>query len=655
MTCRHALFGLLCSVILLAGCAEEDPSIVNPVPGGRRITMRLYNLVPDGQSRRLVMEEGFASGQVPMFAFADTVQSPGDSTLIEILRGDEVEFRSPRRVPFIPNTSYNFYAVSGRSKPREFDTVLFANANTPASARGFAQLRLLNMHPDASRAYELRLGCPSGAPLTSAPTPHRQISQFVEVFPANTVLSLIEYKAGSATVLGTFETNLRERRTYSLVVHASESGDAPALMFVEESDLSSSAQRSFTPVASRTADIRVVNLGSSSVDVDMPELSVSLAKGLDGRRVSQRVAVSTCQTSLPDKVRVRFASGATLLDSTSLVVRDVFSVITADSGASGMMVVTPTIQRPIGSAGKAVVRVVHVAVTSPTVRVSTSTRNSPSSMSGIQPAITLAQRLGVRGVSAPVVLDPGPMPITITSESTPTRILRLSTVNIEPDRSYDLILHERLGEMQMAIVEQDASNSSVVMTQDASLITLVNGAVGREQIPIRLGSAVTNGRLFFGNTVATCLEQSDDRFEIDGTQGQIVMRNADRTLMVYCLPNGTPEVLQFRTLPLVPTAGRTVRRVVNATQDVPRLTVSVDSIATSEKADVLARDVPIGGISDPMVSTQDRRGTYYFFDTDSRRQLYTLPVQLATLGNNFTLIVIGEKSKGYDVIVMQEI
>jgi hypothetical protein len=30
-------------------------------------------------------------------------------------------------------------------------------------------------------------------------------------------------------------------------------------------------------------------------------------------------------------------------------------------------------------------------------------------------------------------------------------------------------------------------------------------------------------------------------------------------------------------------------------------------------------------------------------------------VQLATLGNNFTLIVIGEKTKGYDVIVMQEI
>ncbi|HBB25957.1 MAG TPA: hypothetical protein DCZ59_06785, partial [Bacteroidetes bacterium] len=165
MSCRSIFLSLFCSVIILSGCAEEDPNIVNPVPGGRRITMRLYNLVPDGEQRRLVMEEGFASGQVPMFAFSDTVQAPGDSTLIEILRADEVEFRSPRRVPFIPNTAYNFYAVSGRDKPTAFDTVLFANATTPGSARGFAQLRLLNMHADASRSYELRLGCPSGQAL----------------------------------------------------------------------------------------------------------------------------------------------------------------------------------------------------------------------------------------------------------------------------------------------------------------------------------------------------------------------------------------------------------------------------------------------------------------------------------------------------------
>jgi hypothetical protein len=133
------------------------------------------------------------------------------------------------------------------------------------------------------------------------------------------------------------------------------------------------------------------------------------------------------------------------------------------------------------------------------------------------------------------------------------------------------------------------------------------------------------------------------------------MRNADRTLVVYGLPNNTPTVLQYRTLPLLPAAGRSIRRVVNATRDVPRLTVSVDSIAVEETSEALARNLPMGEISEPMVTTQDRRGTYYFFNAESREKMYTLPVRLATLGNNFTLVVVGEKTKGYDVIVIQEL
>ncbi|HBB25956.1 MAG TPA: hypothetical protein DCZ59_06780, partial [Bacteroidetes bacterium] len=197
------------------------------------------------------------------------------------------------------------------------------------------------------------------------------------------------------------------------------------MIFVEESDRSSTPTRPFTPVASRTADMRVVNLSSSPVDADMPALSVTLARGLDGRRIGDRVAVTTCESALPDKIRVRLASGAELFDSTSLIVRTVFSVITADSGASGLMVVAPSIQRPIGSAGKAVVRVIHAAATTPNVRVSTSSRSSATSISGVQPAITLAKRFASQSISAPEALDPGQMPKTITSESTPTQQLRV--------------------------------------------------------------------------------------------------------------------------------------------------------------------------------------------------------------------------------------
>lgn len=646
------------AVIVLAGllssCAQEDDSIVNPVPGRRRITMRLFNFVPDGQQRRLVMEEGFASADVPMFGFSDTVQSPGDSTFLEIYRGQDPEFRSPRRVPFIPNTPYNLYAVSGPDRPKQFDTLLISNANTPGSARGYAQVRIVNMHADPSRSYELRLGCPSGAPLLNFPTAFRQSSEFREVYPGTVVFSLVEYRDGQGAVLGTYEATLSERRTYSLIIHDAEAGPLPQLDFIEESNLTSAARRSFAPVSSRSADVRVVNLSSSNVDVEMPDLGTTLTKGLASRRIGERVPVTTCDQQRPDRIEVRFASGSRLIDSTSLVVRNLFSVVVADSGGSGQALVVPMIQRPLGAAGKAVVRIIHTSASTSKVRVSTSTRSSASAANGLQPAITLAQLLMPRAVSPAVVVDPGVVPITITSESTPTLLLRASNVTLQADRSYDLILHDKLGELQVAVIEQESASIPAELVSDAALVTFVHGAAERNIIDVQLGSVLKGGRLFYGNSMTTCLEQSDNAYSIDGLTGQLLLRNADRTLVVFGQPNGTSQVLQYRTLPLLPAPGRSIRRVVNATRDIAELTVSIDSIAASETSEALTRALPIGEVSEPMVTTQDRRGTYFFFDNRTLEKIYTLPVRLATLGNNFTLVVVGEKAKGYDVIVIQE-
>ena len=68
----------------------------------------------------------------------------------------------------------------------------------------------------------------------------------------------------------------------------------------------------------------------------------------------------------------------------------------------------------------------------------------------------------------------------------------------------------------------------------------------------------------------------------------------------------------------------------------------------------LAQNVPYGVASDASVTDLDRRGTYYVYDPSTVTQLYTLPVQLAPLGSNFSLIVVGRKETGYEVIVTQE-
>jgi hypothetical protein len=95
--------------------------------------------------------------------------------------------------------------------------------------------------------------------------------------------------------------------------------------------------------------------------------------------------------------------------------------------------------------------------------------------------------------------------------------------------------------------------------------------------------------------------------------------------------------------------------VVNATEDVRMISVCIDSIPkVSGDGDHLARDVSYGTASAVSVTNIDRRGTYYVYDSETRTELYTLPVQLAPLGNNYTFVVVGRKDGGYEVIVSQE-
>jgi hypothetical protein len=126
-------------------------------------------------------------------------------------------------------------------------------------------------------------------------------------------------------------------------------------------------------------------------------------------------------------------------------------------------------------------------------------------------------------------------------------------------------------------------------------------------------------------------------------------------MLLYAEGGGTPGIITITTPPLLPQAGITRRRVINATEDIAGVSISIDSIpGVSGAGEHLATNVAFGTASDVSVTNLDRRGTYYVYDAATRAQMYTLPVQLAPLGSNFSLIVVGRKETGYEVIVTQE-
>lgn len=658
MKSRHQLrtwLGILALVMGLIGCASEDMSIVDPAPGSRRILARLFNVITDGAPRKLVLEQGFESADVPSLSFSDTVRSPGDSSFISIMSNGVQEFRSNRRVTFIQNSVYSIYAVPKRGNPDVFDTIMITNANAALTTLPVAQVRVVNLIPDTGRVFDVRLGCPNGASIFPTPVAFRQASMYREIYPGIAVFSVIDGHSGVPSVVGTFECELGERRAYSILIYRTATSEEPRFTVIEETDLSRNADRPFPKILTRTADIRVANLSTQPVSVALPLGGQTIAQGLGSYQLSSISQIPTCEQQRADVIEATFGSGSVVADSTSLNVRGKYTVYAVDSASRGTLVIAPTIQRPFGATGKAVVRVVHAAPSSKPVTISCGARTGIGATGGINTGVTIARNIAFDRVATAIALDPGQVPLTVTTASTPTNVLRVASVSLRADASYDLVVCDRNGSIDLVLVEQQDASVPLTPLDEATLVTLVHGRADQSPSTVALGNVLAGGRLFYGNSITSSIIPSSPVCSIDGVSANLDVKLGYRTLAIYSEAGGTPQILQFTNLPLTPQSGYTKRRVINATRDVPTISVCVDSIpGISGDGDHLAHSVKAGTCSDVVISQQYRRGTFFFYDTETRAKIYTLPVQLATLGNNFTLIVVGNKERGYEVIVSQE-
>jgi hypothetical protein len=205
------------------------------------------------------------------------------------------------------------------------------------------------------------------------------------------------------------------------------------------------------------------------------------------------------------------------------------------------------------------------------------------------------------------------------------------------------------------LIEEREPAGSLRKLDEGAFVYVINGSSRRTAMQLQLGNVITSGTLFPGNTIATTLPLGAVSYSVNGVNGTVTTRNGERSMLLYAEGGGTPGIITITTPPLLPQAGITRRRVINATEDVANVSISIDSIpGMPGVGEYLATNVAFGTASDVSVTNLDRRGTYYVYDAATRTQMYTLPVQLAPLGSNFSLIVVGRKETGYEVIVTQE-
>ncbi|MBI2794612.1 MAG: DUF4397 domain-containing protein [Ignavibacteria bacterium] len=652
----HTLSFITC--LALIGCASEDPNIVNPPPGSEKIIVRLLNLVPDDVDRKLLLDKGYQSEFIAPGAISDTVQAPSDSSFIEII-GDSSEFKSVRRFRF---TQQSVYDVIALGKPNTalnaFDTIMVSNANVALTTLPVAQLRLINAFPDTTSTFDLRIGCPNGQSIGGAPTPFRQSTLYTELPPGLNVLTLLSTSSGVTTVVSTFECILVERTPYSVVVKQSLGASAPNIFFYSEADFSSGAERPITPVLVRDADIRVCNVGQSSVTVTLLGTNQLLASDILPQTINAYVSVQTCEKESADVFEARYTDGRVGIDSTALVVGGQYTLVATDSANDARIVIIPP--RPVvyGASGKAIVRVVNASASAGAVSMSVGARSSTTSSSGIESGLQLSANRQFNTISLPVIVEPGEIPITVANSTSPTSMKLIGRTFLLPDRSYIFLLaNESNGLLAINIIDEGDIPGSLTPAEDATLLRFVNGSAAEEYNVVSVGTVVQGGRVPYRNSFATSVPIGIVPVAVGSISTTIQTVEGQRSLLIYAIrENQGSKLIEIASDPLRQIPGISDRRVINATADLQFVSVSYDTnFRSGGSSETVATEVPFGQTSPVFTLERDRRGTMYFYDSQTLKDIYSLPIGFGPLGNSYSLIVTGTRQAGYEVIVLQEL
>ena len=657
MSFLRAYLPLQLVALFVLGCASEDDSIVNPPPGSAHVVVRIANTVPDDHLRRLILEQSYQTTEVASGGFSAGVEAPSDSSYVEIVANGVTEYRSPARIRFSRQSIYDIIAVGKPNGGVGFDTIIVSNANTTLTALPVAQVRMINAYPDTTCSFDVRLGCPNGAPLFNTSTFFKSATLYEEVAPGNVVFSFQQQRGTTVTQLGTFECALKQRTPYTLLVRQNPSSATPVIELIDESDFTASPQRVLTPVLERDANMRVLNISATSASVSLTRTGQEVVRNLSPLTMSANVLVPTCEQQASDLIDVAMGNGRKATDSTSLVLRGSYTIVVADSADSAAMIIVPPLPVVYDAEGKSIVRVIHAASRAGKITVSTGARGNSLLPNGIASGTALTAGASFRSVSTPIVLTPGELPITVTTAQSPTSLIDIKRSKIEANTNYLLVVSETVnGVPETYLFEETGSAGSVTPMNEASLLTFVNASPTSSNTQVSIGTVISNGTVFFRNSIATSVLAGSVVVAAGGTQRTTSVQDGMRTLVLYAYHSGNETLLEVTAPPLRQILGQSDRRVINATSDIEAITMTYDTLyhLYPDSSEAIARDVGFGSVSPTHVLQRDRRGSMYVYDAATRKQLYTLPITLGPLGSSYSLIVVGNKENGYEVVVLQE-
>jgi len=649
-------------LLVLSGCPEENPLLVNPPTAKDSILVRFINLVPNSGPLSATLDDVVSFQNIQPFTASKALASPGDSVFFKVQQNGTNIYSSLTRYRFIKSSVQTIIALPKvNTSQNTFDTVLVSTSSNFFAPGAFSSIRVLYI-TDNSQQFSLRSGCPNGTILTNAflnQTP----SNFQQIIPGDQTISLTKtLQDGSDSTIGTYLVSFAVQAKYTIIfTDYSNKGIKPFLL--KEFDNSEQAFTELVPTLTQNVTLRTINVSSSPIDM-FAGFTNQIETNLPSQYTSSFKQISACKSVFKDSIYSKIGSDVSSTSLLQFIPPRSYSIVVTDSKdniADVSIPIEPLIPDTI-PIGKARIRVVQANANFSGITVSVGARLDSDFSSNFTTGESIARQILFGSLSSGYFSKPGLLPLTVFDNATPTNLLLTSLVDIEPNQSYVLIFSKDplSNEPKLSVVKDTDESMQITNLQKGTLLQFIHGINGLSNAKLSSGTILLDASFNFTNSIATCLPFGQAAISFNQNNFSINVDNTKR-LHFFTEKSGAIQLKSFDFIPGGRLFGTIKRRFINASDlenvtitNSPKLNFDFQGNLENVEFENLLPDT-----ESPLTTTNlSQRLSFFFWDkkaSESKGNLVKSATNLSLpLGKNYSIILVGDIKNGYEVIITQE-
>jgi hypothetical protein len=637
--------------IFLFGCAKENPDLVNPPPASKTVKIRFLNLAGDQKNRKLVVGGLNESNLTGYETLSDTVQPTMEDSVSFAIRGDGVEeYKLKYKFRIIRDTKYTVIGLPGINNNKPVDTLIVVGTTSGLTKNtSGAYIQLVNTVPDSNYSYSLTLGCPNGN-LIAQGISYRMISYQNRIRAGKVPVSLIRFDRVNTSIIGLYELNIEEGGEYAIIVR--KNANSEELLIIDQHNLSSNAISPLQQIADRESKIRVLNFSGSAISaVKLP--GDVIEQNIQPGYIGSYKSVSACGSSASDSIVIYEGNNPKSSVTASLEVLDSNTVMVFDSASSGvnLSIIAQPVKLNTALNGRSLIRVAHADYMRKGLIVSLGARDDSNS-TGYLTGDILASPIKYGELSDFVILTAGRAPITIFSSAQPTTLIKTAIGYFEPNKKYlVVIINDINGKEQVALIDETDENKPITYLEEGVLSQFVNAIPGVNKMTLNIPNVLKNASVDYSTSIATVLPIGNTQVNMNGKSYDYNTNTDSRGMLIASGEESSIDFIDAGS-PLPPSLSNVYsRRFVNASKEVPLISVRVDS----DSGNTIADAVKYGDFTSYIQENNDRKLSFFIIDYKINKSISKISDILLTFGKNYTIIFMGHSQKGgYSLLIQQE-